>query len=148
MKQNDPEAPPLGFAFDIGRSGAEVAGRQPIDFMNQTELPTEVQSPAERAEIIASLVCLLCVAYVFLVGQPVAEMLQMGWAVFAVCTLLPIALTFTILHGSCLHREMSPAARSLIILSVSLLIFAGACVLLTILAFIACAILPLSRFHN
>jgi hypothetical protein len=115
--------------------------------MNQTEQPVEVQSPAQRAEISAALACAASVVYLFSVGGPAVEWFQVRWAGLLFCTLLPIALTFTILYGSCLHREMRRAARTGFLLLVSLLIFGGACVALGIIAFIACAVLPLSRFH-
>ena len=115
--------------------------------MNPTEQATEVQSPAQRAGIIAALACLACVIYLFAVGAPAMEVLQMRWAGLLVCTFLPMTLTFTILYGSCIHREMSRAARALFLLLVSLLIFGSACLSVGIIAFIACAVLPLSRFH-
>jgi hypothetical protein len=116
-------------------------------FMNPTERATEVQSPAQRAGIIAALACLACVIYLFAVGAPAMEVLQMRWAGLLVCTLFPMTLTFTILYGSCIHREMSRAARTLFLLLVSLLIFGGACLSVGIIAFITFAVLPLSRFH-
>ena len=115
--------------------------------MKQTEQPVEVQAPDERAEIVAALACLVSVVYLFAVGEAALAWLQGRWAGLLAGTLLPLALTFTILHGSCCHREMRRAVRELYLALVSLLIFGGVCLALGILAFITVAMLPLSRFH-
>ena len=115
--------------------------------MIQFEQPAEVQSPAQRAGIIAAFACFACLAYVFSVGEPVVEWLQVRWAGWLIYMFLPMALTFSILYGSCIHREMKSAMRALFLLLVSLLIFGGACLALGAIAFIALANFPLSRFH-
>src|ERR1017187_10975369 len=95
--------------------------------MIHIEQPTEVQSPAQRAGIIATFACFACMAYLFSVGEPVVEWLHVWWAGLLIYMLLPLALTFTILYGSCIHREMRSAVRALFLLLVSLLMFGGAC---------------------
>ena len=115
--------------------------------MLQIEEPAEVQSPAQRAGIIAAFACFACLVYLFWVGEPVVEWLQVRWAGWLIYLLLPLALTFTLLYGSCIHREMRSAVRALFLLWVSVLIFGGACLALGVMGFIALANLPLSRFH-
>jgi hypothetical protein len=115
--------------------------------MNPTERPTELQSPAQRAGIIAALVCFALMACLFGIGKPVMERVHAWWAEMLIYTLFPIGLTFAILHASCIHREMSRAARAGFLLLVSLLIFGGACLALCAIAFMVLANLPLSRFH-
>ena len=80
-------------------------------------------------------------------GKPAVEWFRVWWAELLIYTLLPLTLTFTILYGSCIHREMKSAVRALFLLLVSLLIFGGACLALGAIAFIALANFPLSRFH-
>jgi len=107
--------------------------------MDQTEPSTGVQSPAQRAVIIASFACLACSAYLFGVINPAVDSLGAWWAELLVYTLLPIALTFTILHGSNFHREMAEAARTSFLILVSCLIFGGTFFFMVILVFCACA---------
>ena len=115
--------------------------------MNHTEQPAEVQSPAQRAGITAVLVCLAYMACLFRVGKILVGWLPVWGVGFLIYALLPIALTFTILHVSCIHREMSKAARGSFLLLISLLIYGLACLALGVIAFIALASLPLGRFH-
>ena len=110
-----------------------------IELMNQTKPSIEVQSPAQRTGIIAALACLACSAYLFWVVSPAVELLGAGWAELLVYTLIPIALTFTILHGSDFHREMARAARASFLFLVSCLIFSGIFFFMVVLVFCACA---------
>ena len=137
----------FSFAVDIGVLLAEVWLVSPLVLMNLTEQPAEVQSPAQRAGIIAALACLGCMVSLFSIGRPVVEWFRVWWAELLIYTLLPIALTFAILLGSCIHREMRKVARALFLLLFSLLIWGGVCLALGAIAFIALANLPLSRFH-
>jgi len=75
------------------------------------------------------------------------EMLRIPFAGLIGFTFLPMTLTFTILHGSCIHREMKTFRRALFLFVVAWAIFCGACLFAGIFAFIAGAVLPLSRFH-
>ena len=76
------------------------------------------------------------------------EWLQLGWAkMLVVYTVVPLALTFTILHGSQMHREMREATRSCFLFLISVLIFAGVCLFLGAVAFFVFASMPLGRFH-
>lgn len=112
-----------------------------------TEQPTEAQSPAQRAEIIAVFACLASLVGLLAARGPVVGFLHVWWAGLLLCLLVPIALTFAILYGSCVHRELGKVVRVLFLFANSLLIFAGICVGLAAIAFIAVAMLPLSRFH-
>lgn len=115
--------------------------------MNPTDPPTEAQTPAQRAEVIAAFACLASMICLFVVSRPVVDFLHVWWAELLLCTLLPIALAFTILYGSCVHRELGRVARACFLILNSLLIFGGICLALAAVAFVAVAILPLSRFH-
>ncbi|HYA79027.1 MAG TPA: hypothetical protein VED19_00795 [Candidatus Nitrosopolaris sp.] len=107
--------------------------------MDPTEPSTEVQSPAQRAVVIATFACLACSAYLFWVISPAVESLGAWWAEWLVYTLLPIVLTFTILHGSDFHREMAEAARMSFLFLISCLIFSGTFFFMGVLVFCACA---------
>jgi len=113
--------------------------------MDQIEPSTEVQSPAQRAGIIASFACLACLAYLFWVVRPAVELLGVGWAELLVYTLVPITLTFVILHGSNFHREMARMARTSFLLLVSCLIFGGTFFFMVVLVFCACAFPGIGR---
>lgn len=95
--------------------------------MNPSE-PANVQPPAERQGVVAVLACFMCYAYLFNVAAPAVAWLHMWWAGWLVYVAIPLALTFTILHGSRIHREMSEAVRDAFLLFVSLAILASAAV--------------------
>ena len=84
--------------------------------MNQSDQSNEVQSSAQRMEIVAALMCLGCQACLFSIGSATVNRVPFYWARILVYTLLPFALTFTILYGSCIHREMTKAVRVLFLL--------------------------------
>ena len=113
--------------------------------MDQTESSTEVQSPISLGGIIAPFACLACLAYLFCVVSPAVEMLGVGWAEMLVYTLIPIALTFTILHGSDIHREMTRTGRAAFLFLVSCLIFGGTFLFMGVLVFCACAFPGIGR---
>lgn len=115
--------------------------------MNPIEEPTEVQTPAQRAEIMATFACLASLICLFVVSQPVVGFLHVKWAGELLCLLMPMALTFTILYRSCVHRELGRVVRVLFLVGNALLIFGGICLALLAVAFVAVAQLPLSRFH-
>lgn len=115
--------------------------------MSETEPSIEVQSRTQRAGIIAAFACLACSGYLFWVASPAVELLGVWWAELLVYTLIPIALTFTILHGSDFHREMARAARTSFLFLVSCLIFGGTFFFMVVLIFCACAFPGLGRQH-
>ena len=113
--------------------------------MNQTEQQTEIMSPAQRAEIVAAFACLGCMAYLFSVGKPALELLQAGWVEVLVCVLIPMTLTFTILHGSCIHREMARWMRAGFLFLVACLIFGGDFVFMVVVIFCSAAFPGIGR---
>ena len=114
-----------------------------MNVMSETEPSIEVQSPAQRAGIIAACACLACSVYLFAVVRPAIELLGAWWAELLVYALIPITLTYTILHGSEFHREMTSGARTSFLFLVSCLIFSGTflfmMVFTMVLVFCACA---------
>ena len=92
--------------------------------MNQVE-PTEVQSRGQCEGPVAALACLASTAYVSIIGAPAVDWLHVWWAAWMVYLVIPLALTFTLLHGSHIHREMSETVRDLFLVFVSVEIFAG-----------------------
>jgi hypothetical protein len=93
--------------------------------MSQIEQPTDVQSPAQRAGILAALACLVCSTLLVWVARPAVELLPVWWMELLVYVLVPIALTFTLLYASSIHREMRRLARTAFLFLVSCLIFGG-----------------------
>ncbi len=116
--------------------------------MNHTEHPTESQPATQRAALLAAFTCLICLVCLFSFGSTVMERLRFGWAPMSlVYILIPLALTFAILEGSGIHREMKKSVRALFLLGVSTLIFVAVSLILGAVAFLALASMPLSRFH-
>ncbi len=115
--------------------------------MNQSDQCNEVQSPAQQMEIVATLVCLGCQVCLFAFGSAALNRIPFYWAKMLVYTLVPLTLTFTILYGSCIHREMTKTIRVLFLLLNSFLIYLGAGVTLAVIAGLAFVYMPVSRFH-
>lgn len=107
--------------------------------MSITEPSNEIQSPVSPGGIVATLACLASSVYLLCVVSPAVELLGAWWAELMVYTLLPIALTFTILHGSDIHREMTSVTRTCFLLLASCLIFGGTFLFMGALVFCACA---------
>ena len=107
--------------------------------MEQTEPSTKIQPATQLGGVIAWFACLACSAYLFRVVSPAVELLGVWWAELLVYTLVPIALTFTILHGSDIHRDMTRAARASYLFLISCLIFGGTFLFIGALVFCACA---------
>jgi hypothetical protein len=102
--------------------------------MNLTDR-SPAQSPAQREGIIAELACLACVAYLFGIVGPVVQSLPHWWEELLVY-LLPLTLTFTLLCGSHIHREMNTAKRTAFLLGTAAVMFAGA--VLIVLGIVGC----------
>lgn len=114
--------------------------------MSQIEHP-EVQSRAQREGIIAALSCLACFAYLFAFGVRSIETLATGWLVWAAYIVLPLTLTFTLLHGSSIHREMAGLKRTAFLLTASGAILIGAAFFLGAIVSIAGIFGGLARGH-
>jgi hypothetical protein len=112
--------------------------------MSQIE-QSEVQSPAQREGIMAVLACGLCCAYLFGIASPTVQLLPARWAEMLVYTLLPLTLTFTLLYGSRIHREMARVARAAFLFMVSVLIFTGVAIFMGTLVVLAGAFTELGR---
>lgn len=136
-----------GFRLTGTAIGARLQSARPFDFMNPPEPSMEVQSPSERAGILAALTCLACLTGLVWWGKPMIESLRVWWAGWLIYTLLPTSLTFAVLYASCFHRELKKAVRARLLFLISWLIFAGVSLVLLAMAFILLADLPLSRFH-
>ena len=107
--------------------------------MEQTEPSTKIQSTTQLGGVIAWFACLACTAYLLCVVSPAVESLGAPWAELLVYTLIPIGLTFTILHGSNIHREMTRTVRASYLFLISCLIFGGTFLFIGALVFCACA---------
>jgi hypothetical protein len=87
--------------------------------MDDNDQMPEVQSPLQRAVVIASIACFASLTLFYWVARPAVELLEVGWAEFLAYAILPITVTFIILYRSCWHREVTGIARtgSLLLLS-------------------------------
>lgn len=105
--------------------------------MNENEQPSEVQSPLQRAVVMASLACFISLAFVYGVARPAVELLGIPWVEGLVYALIPVAVTFVILYRSCWHREIMGAARTCSVLLFSCIILAGVLMAMGFLLYIA-----------
>ena len=94
---------------------------------------------------MAVLACVFCCAFLFGIASPAVQLLQAWWAEWLVYALIPIALTFTLLYGSSIHREMARLARAAFLVLVSVFIFIGVAFLMGALFFFATAFADLGR---
>lgn len=101
--------------------------------MSQNEQPSEVQSPIG----VASFVCFVSLAFVYLTARPVVSRLQVWWAELLVYAFIPILATFIILYRSCWHREMARVARTPFLIWLSCVIFGGVTIFIGIIIILA-----------
>ena len=88
---------------------------------NNNGQPSEIQSPIG----VSSFVCFVSLAFICWVARHAVWLLQVWWAELLVYALIPISVTFIILYRSCWHREITGAARTLLLILLSCIIFAG-----------------------
>jgi hypothetical protein len=86
---------------------------------------SEIQSPVQRAVILAVFVCFVSLAFCYWAARPVVDKIQIPWIEFLIYALIPVALTFTVLHRSRWHREIFGARRTCSLLLVSCVILGG-----------------------
>ena len=96
---------------------------------------------------MAALACALCSAYLFGIASPAVELLQVWWMEMLVYTIIPVTLTFTLLCGSHIHREMPMMKRAVFLFVVSVLMFAGVAFFLGAVVFFGSAFAGLARGH-
>jgi hypothetical protein len=107
--------------------------------------PSETQSRAQREAVLAAFACLGCSGLMFGIVTPALQRLHLGWAESPVCVLLPLGLTFVLLYGSSIHREMAKLTRSAYLLLVSVMIFTGTALFFGAIAFFATAFANMGR---
>ena len=95
-------------------------------FFNPDEPTADAQSPVPRVMTIAFVSCLSALVLVYWLARPVVARLGVWWAEVLVYAIIPVALTFAILHRSCWHQEMAGRARAGSLLLISCAIFGGA----------------------
>jgi hypothetical protein len=96
-----------------------------LSVMDDNEPAPEEQSPVQRAVVIASIACFASLMLFYWVARPAIERLEIRWAKFLVCAIIPMAVTFIILYRSCWHREITGAARTCSLLLLSCVILGG-----------------------
>ena len=112
--------------------------------MNQPK-PAGVQSPAERQGIATVLACFLCIVYLFKFATPTVAWLHSWWAGWLIYVAIPLVLTFTLLHGSRIHREMSEAGRDAFLFLMSVTILVGVVIFMTLVAVSASVFTGIAR---
>jgi hypothetical protein len=83
--------------------------------------PANYLSPVD----VSALACLLTLALAAFAGLPILSLLDLAWAQPLVFTLLPLGVTFVVLHHSCWHQEMVRTPRTLMVSLYSILILGG-----------------------
>ncbi len=84
--------------------------------MKDDEQPSEIQSPVQRAFVVASLACFLSLIIFYWVARSAVNLIAVPWVETLVYALMPISVTFVILYRSCWHPEISTAARTVFLL--------------------------------
>jgi hypothetical protein len=82
------------------------------------------QTEASQPPIgIAGLACLICLAVIYFVANPVVSWLEVWWAAVLIYSVIPISVAFTILYRSPWHREFAKPKRIFSMILSSCLIF-------------------------
>jgi hypothetical protein len=93
--------------------------------MDDYQPASEVQSPIQRIFVIASIGCFASLLIVYWIARPAVELLEDVWIETLVYAIVPLCMTFVVLYHSCWHPEIAGAARTGILLFVSLVILFG-----------------------
>lgn len=104
--------------------------------------PVEVQTSAERQGVVSVLACLLCFVFLLAFAPPVVAWLNVWWAGWLVYVGIPLTLTFTLLHGSRIHREMSEIRRDTFLFLESL------AMLVSVIVFMLMVVVMVSAFSG
>jgi len=86
---------------------------------------SEIQSPVQRAVIIAVFACFGSLGFCYWAARPLVNRIEVPWIEFFIYALVPMAVTFTILYCSDWHREIAGAKRTCSLLLLSCAILAG-----------------------
>jgi hypothetical protein len=106
--------------------------------MNDEELPSsEIQSPVQRAVILASFACFISLAFCYWVARPVVNLIGVPWIEFLAYSLVPASVTFAILYRSGWHREIFGARRTCSLLLLSCIILGGVIIGSSLLLYVA-----------
>ncbi len=111
--------------------------------MNPDEPSAENQPPVG----LASLACLVCLAIIYLAARPFVMLIEVWWAECLVYSLVPITVTFIILHRSCWHRERAAVARTLSLFFFSCFIFVVVVFVIVATVVMASIYTGITRFH-
>jgi hypothetical protein len=106
---------------------------------------SEIQSRAQREGVLAALACLGCSGLMFGIVAPALQRLHLGWAESLVSVAIPLGVTFVLLYGSSIHREMTRLTRSAYLLLISVMIFTGTALFFGAIAFFATAFANMGR---
>jgi hypothetical protein len=93
--------------------------------VNEIDQQSEVQSPLQRAVVIAAIACFVSLAFSYWMGRPAVGLLEDRWAELLAYAIIPMAVTFIILYRSCWHREIMGAVRTCVLLLLSWVILLG-----------------------
>ena len=93
--------------------------------MDDSEQTLEIQSPSNRAVVIASVACFASMTLFYWGARPAVELLEVGWAEILIYAVMPLAVTFIILYRSSWHREINRVARTGLLLLLSCFILGG-----------------------
>lgn len=100
--------------------------------MNDNEQTPAGQFPCQRVMGIASIACFASLILIYWLAKPAVELLAIPWLKFLLYAIIPIAITFIILHRSDWHREMTGAARMCALFLLSCVILAGVLVVIAL----------------
>jgi len=98
---------------------------------------SEIQSPVQRAVILATFACFGSLALFYWAARPLVNLIDIPWIEFLAYALVPMVVTFLILFRSCWHREISSAKRACSLLLLSFTILGGVIIGSSLLLYLA-----------
>jgi len=98
---------------------------------------SEIQSPVERAVILATFASFGSLAFIYWTARPVVKLIGVPWIEFLAYALIPALVTFVILYRSCWHREISGARRTGSLLLLAFTILGGVIIGSSLLLYLA-----------
>jgi hypothetical protein len=104
---------------------------------DDTPTSSEIQSPVQRAVILAVFTCFISLALIYWATRPVVNLIKIPWIEFLAYALGPLAVTFMILYRSGWHREIFGAKRTCTLLLLSFAILGGVILGSSLLLYIA-----------
>ncbi|MDR3378236.1 MAG: hypothetical protein P4M10_06085 [Verrucomicrobiae bacterium] len=118
-----------------------------LDRLNHNDRPPQAQAPIGASSVAA----LISFVFIYWLDSQIVSSLKVWWEQLLVYGVVPMLLAFIILYRSSWHREIRAAARSPLLVLMSLVIFGGVLIALAAAMILLCVVHfaygDISRFH-